>query len=218
MPETTASSPPTPAPSIDWRRLHAFGWPAGSVRALLALVVFGAIWAFLVRRPDQEVPEYLKDLLFIILGHYFAVRGRSGSDEEPGPSPLYLPRGSVRLILVAGFVGSAVLLYRQGQLLAIEKNPAVVTLLLVSGFLLGVVLRQVRAIVLGGERRLPRFIEDARALVSLAAAAFLVVVVWDRLRPGPPQWSLDEIKLGLGRIGLPHVAAAVVGFYFGSRS
>jgi hypothetical protein len=222
MSETT-SEPRTP---VDWRKLHAFGWPAGSVRALMALIVFGALWVFLVRSPDQEVPEYLKDILFIILGHYFAVRsqsrslsmGRDGADEELGPPPLYLPRGSVRLLLVAGFGVTAFLLYRQGRLLAIGQNPAVVTLLLTFGFILGVVLRQVVAQLTGRDRRLPRLVEDVRALLSLAAAVFLVVVLWDRFLPGSPGWGLEGMNLGLGRIGPPHVAAAIVGFYFGSRS
>ncbi|GAC1472452.1 MAG: hypothetical protein NVSMB9_19680 [Isosphaeraceae bacterium] len=214
MQENTAE----PEPLVNWRKIHAFGWPAGSVRAVMALVVFGAIWALLVLRPDLEVPEYLKDLLFIILGHYFAVRGRTGADGEPGPPPLFLPNGSVRLLLIAGFVASAVLLYREGRLLAIDRNPAVVTLLLAFGFLLGVVLRLVAGWLGGGRPHLPRFVEDARALISVGAAVLLVAVVWDTYLPHSPGWGLSEIKLGLGRIGLPHVSAAVVGFYFGSRS
>lgn len=214
MPVTTTPENPD---TTDWRKLHAFGWPAGSVRAVMALLVFGTIWALLVLKPDQEVPEYLKDLLFIILGHYFATR--AGQRQEPGPSPLYLPRGSVRVLLVAGFVGSAVWLYREGRLAAIDRNPAVATLLLVAGFLLGVVLRHLVTSLGGQDRQLPRFVEDARAFVSLAATIFLAVVVWDHFFPASsPHWRLDEVNLGLGRIGLPHLAAAFVGFYFGSRS
>ena len=140
---------PQPAALADWRKLHAFGWPAGSVRALMALIVFGCLWVFLVLRPDQEVPEYLKDLLFIILGHYFAVRGRQDPGQEAGPPPLYLPRGSVRFILVAGFLVTGVLLYRQGRLIDIGHNPAVVTLFLVCGFILGVTVQQVWARLAG---------------------------------------------------------------------
>src|SRR5882724_10592291 len=81
---------------VDWRRLHALGLPAGSVRALLAVLIFATTWGLLVLKPTQEVPGYLRDLLFIIMGHYFAARRRSGPAEEPGPPPLYLPRGSVR--------------------------------------------------------------------------------------------------------------------------
>lgn len=213
MAETTQG----PRPKAAWRGLYAFGWPAGSVRAAMALIVFGMIWALMVVRPDLEVPEYLRDLLFIILGHYFAVRARGGSVEETGPPPLFLPRGSVRFLLIAGFVVTAALLYHQERLMAFRQNPAVVTLLLAFGFLLGVVLRQATA-KLTGERRLPRFVEDVRAVVSLAAAFFLAAWVWDLYLPLSPHWGLARVELGLGPIGLPHIASAVVGFYFGSRS
>src|SRR4051812_3727887 len=147
MTEPVSAAPPVSPnpPQVDWRRLHAFGWPAGSVRALMALLVFGSLWGILLLRPGVELPTYLNDLLFIILGHYFAARGRAGAGEEPGPPPLYLPRGSVRLVLIAGFVVTAVLLQRQGRIAAIDKDPGVVTLLLVGGFLLGVVIQQLAA-------------------------------------------------------------------------
>jgi hypothetical protein len=70
---------------FDWRRLHALGLPAGSVRALLAVLIFVTTWGLLVVRPNQEVPDYLRDLLFIIMGHFFAARRKSGPAEEPGP-------------------------------------------------------------------------------------------------------------------------------------
>ena len=75
----------------DWRRLHAFGLPAGSIPALLAVMIFATTWGLLLIRPDQEVPDYLSDLLFIIMGHYFASRHRADQGDEPGPPPLYLP-------------------------------------------------------------------------------------------------------------------------------
>jgi hypothetical protein len=78
--------------------------------------------------------------------------------------------------------------------------------------------RQLWARLAGSQRPLPRFLEDARALVSLAATILLVVLIWDQFAPQQLQWGLDKISLGLGKIGLPHVAAAIVGFYFGSRS
>jgi hypothetical protein len=76
-----------PASPPDWRRLYAFGLPNGSVRALLALLVCGAIWGLLWLRPDQAVPDYLQNLMFIILGHYFASRGQSDAagGAEAGP-------------------------------------------------------------------------------------------------------------------------------------
>src|SRR5271165_795018 len=130
-------------PVVDWRRLHAFGLPAGSVRALLAILIFATTWGLLIVKPNEEVPDYVRDLLFIIMGHYFATRHRSGAAEEPGPPPLYLPRGTVRFFLVVGSIAVAVVLFRRGRLIALDENPGVVTLLLVGGFLLGVGLNAV---------------------------------------------------------------------------
>jgi hypothetical protein len=59
-----------------------------------------------------------------------------------------------------------------------------------------------------GGRKLPRFVEDARALFSLAAAVVLVLMVFD-------VW---ELPLSIHRFWIEDVLAAVVGFYFGSRS
>ena len=83
-PETPISEAP-----VDWRRLHALGLPSGSIRALLAILVFATVWALLLIRPSEEIPNYLGDLLFIIIGHYFAARRRLVEDHEPGPPPLY---------------------------------------------------------------------------------------------------------------------------------
>lgn len=206
---------------LDWRKLHAFGWPEGSVRALMAILIFGSLWAHLLLRPDREVPESLKDLLFIVLGHYFAVRSRHIAGEQPGPPPLYLPRGAVRLLLIGGFLAVSAVLYRQGRLLAPGRNPGVITLLLVFGFLLGVVIQKVMTLWSGRGRPLPRVVEDLRALLSLGAAVLLVTLISDQLVPfvpDPVRAQLSRMQFGLGRYGPEHILAAVVGFYFGSRS
>ena len=206
---------------IDWRRLHALGLPAGSVRALLAVLIFVTTWGLLVVRPNQEVPDYLRDLLFIIMGHYFVARRKSGPAEEPGPPPLYLPRGSVRLLLVAGSAAVAVLLFRQGRLTALDDNPGVVTLLLVGGFLAGVALNALSTWWRDRGHHTPRMVEDLRATISIAAAGILVILVWNRIVVLFPTDSFDKLlspRVHLGRLGVEHAMAAVVGFYFGSRS
>jgi hypothetical protein len=217
----TDLKPAEPPPVVDWRRLHALGLPAGSIRALLALLIFGSVLGLLALRPTLEVPDYLRDLLFIIMGHYFAVRHRTGSAEEPGPSPLFLPRGSVRFLLIAGCVGVGALLYSRGQLTAPGQHPGVVTLWLVGGFLLGVALNYLAGLTFGRDRRAPRFIEDTRALVSMAAALILVALVWNRLYVVVPPEQIDQAVAPVfhfGKFRLEHALSAVVGFYFGSRS
>jgi hypothetical protein len=210
-----------PQSPVDWRRLHALGLPAGSVRALLALLIFATAWGLLALRPSEEVPDYVRDLLFIIMGHYFAARHRADHAAEAGPPPLFLPRGSVRLVLVAGCVAVAALLYRRGQLVAMETNRGVVTLLLIGGFLLGVMLNAVATWWRERGHPTPRAVEDLRAMVSVAAAVSLVVLVWNRyLLFFPPERfdSLFARWIHLGHYGPEHILAAIVGFYFGSRS
>ncbi len=219
-PETVAQTASPPEP-VDWRRLHALGLPSGSIRALLAIVVFATVLGLLALAPTREVPDYLRDLLFIIMGHYFASRRRAGQDAEPGPSPLYLPSGSIRLLLILGCVGVGVLLYTRGQLTAPGKHPGVVTLWLVGGFLLGVGLNAISTMLMGSKKRPFRIFEDIRALISLGAALALVALVWNRYFPLIPPEKIDEFcapVFQFGKFRLEHALAAIVGFYFGSRS
>jgi hypothetical protein len=207
----------------DWRRLHALGLPSGSIRALLAVMIFATTWGMLVLRPSQEVPDYLANLLFIIMGHYFATRRRAEHDQDqgPGPPPLWLPRGSIRLVLVGGCAGVAALLYRRGQLTTVDQHPGVVTLLLVGGFLIGVVANGLATRWKDRGHLQHRGFEDVRALVAMAAAIALVALVWNRLFPFFPSETVDAMFarwVHLGRFGPEHLLAAVVGFYFGSRS
>ena len=230
--ETLPVASPTPPPH--WRKVHALGLPGGSVRALLAVAVCGAIWVWLWLRPEREVPRYLQDLMFIIMGHYFAARARSGagpagaaSAEEVGPPPLFLPRGTIRLLLVAGFLAVAGLLVYRHRLWVTDAsgrlprlNPAGVTLLLAIGFLVGVVLGKVRqwwADRRGG-KPLPRVVEDVRAVVSLAAAGALLLIVFGLWSPEKGSPALVEVKRFFANSHIEEVLAAVVGFYFGSRS
>ena len=205
----------------DWRSKHALGLPSGSIRALLAVAVFATTWTLLVLRPAQEVPDYLRDLLFIIMGHYFASRHRASQAEDAGPPPLYLPRGSIRFLLVIGSVVVGVVLYRRGHLTDLEKNPGVVTLLMIGGFLLGVLLNTVLTWWKDRGHNPPRIVEDLRALISIIAAIMLVLLVANRLFPVVPQEQLDtrfSSWIHLGHYGPEHLLAALLGFYFGSRS
>jgi hypothetical protein len=210
---------------IDWRKVHALGLPEGSVRALLAVLVFATVWGILLVRPSQEVPDYLNSLLFVIMGHYFATRKRTAAvavpEEEAGPPPLFLPRGSIRLLLAGGSAAVAVLLYQRGVLTRIDSNPGVTTLLLVGGFLVGVILNAFIGWWRARVKRKHRAIEDLQALAAMGAGLVLVALVWNRMFPVVPLDEVDAVfnRWGhFGRLGPEHILAAVIGFYFGSRS
>ena len=154
---------------------YAFGLPSGSVRALLALCIFGGIWGWMWLRPDVEVPAYLRDLMFIIMGHYFAARHQAAADV--GPPPLYLPRGTIRSLLLLGFAALAGGLIYQHRLGVkdeglVRLSHAGVTLILICGFMLGVLMSHLT------RNGVPRYLEDVRATASLAAGVLLVLMVF----------------------------------------
>lgn len=195
-------------PARDWRTLHALGLPGGSVRALLALGVVGTVCGLLLHDPGRPLPDHLESLLFVVLGHYFAARSQATRDPAAGPPPLFLPRGSVRLLLVAALVAVGVQVYRQGDAQALR---GVVTLILVFAFLLGLLLARVGSFL---RRRLAgtsRWFADLQALVGLAAIAALALQAFAGVLPGPE-------TLGIGRVGVEQGLAGLVGFYFGARS
>lgn len=210
-----------PAAPVPWRKRHALGLPEGSIRAVLAVAIFATIWVLLASRPHEEVPDYLRDLLFIVMGHYFASRRQASAEPVPGPGPLFLPRGTIRVVLFAGFAAVAFLLYRRGRLLDPGHNPGVVTLMLVAGFLLGVALARIGDFWKGRGHLVPRWVEDAKAIVAILAASALIVLVWNRydpiLIPRRPD-LLNGTTLRFGAYGPEHIVGAIVGFYFGSRS
>jgi hypothetical protein len=200
---------------------HAFGLPEGSIRAILALLLFGTIWGLILVQPNRELPDYVRDLLFIMLGHYFAARRAPTLEQNGGPPPLYLPRGTLRLMFLAGFVTVGVVLARNGRLTSAENQPGAVTLILVGGFLIGVVVSKISAWWVGRGHSIPRYVEDVRASVALVAALLLVTLVWNHafgFLPHPRPGLEHSIHLHIGRYGLEHVLTAIVGFYFGSRS
>src|SRR5437870_2858126 len=100
-----SSQHPAPAP-----QRHALGLPAGSIRALLALAVLGCLWLVAYRSveqgPDTKLPlefVYLQFLMVLILAHYFSAHGNTIGSTVSRKSPLGLPRGTVRLILLVGY-------------------------------------------------------------------------------------------------------------------
>lgn len=218
-----STAPATPVQDLDWRRIHAFGLPNGSIRALLGFLIFGAIWAWLLLQPEKGVPSHLQNLMFIIMGHYFAIRHRQDQADEAGPPPLFLPRRAVRLLLVGGFVGVTAFLFYQERVWVADQpsllalHEGMMTLILVAGFLLGVALNRFLTWWRSHGHKPSRVFEDGRAILSLVAAGLLVFLVF-----GSGYLSghelLEQLHEFVRKYKAEEMLAAVVGFYFGSRS
>src|SRR5437867_1474807 len=88
---------------------HALNLPAGSVRAAHVLGIVGLVCAILLvpAQSTVAIPPYLIYLLFLLIGHYFAGHGVTiATRDDAAPSPLYLPGGAVRVLIVLALAGS----------------------------------------------------------------------------------------------------------------
>ncbi len=177
------------------------GLPRGSVRALLTLLIVSVVIVELAR--GHEVELLWTETLMIALAHYFTSRRfirlspelihrlTEEGQIEAESRPLFLPRYSIRVILIAAFVGLAVYLFRHDRLL---HSQAVSILGVVFAYLFGILAR-VRSV---------RGWEDLKALAVLVVLVCTAVpYLIDRADLVPRQ--MRDITLGL------------VLFYFGSR-
>lgn len=218
---TAETTKPPESLTRDWTSLFAFGLPAGSIRAILAILILGTSCGLVVSRPDLELPAYLRDLLFLILGHYFALRRGQAEPLQVGPPPLFLPRGSIRLLIILGFCTVLGVIIYRGAPMRPAKSPAVYTLFLVAGFLIGVITSKITDFIVSRGHRPHRLWADIRAGIALLAALILVALAWNEVYPFLPQPRDDlpgRVRTHLKEFGLEHVFGAIVGFYFGSRS
>src|SRR6266481_1402574 len=102
------------------------GLPNGSVRALLTLLVVAVVITQVCRQKDIE-PLWTETLM-IALAHYFTSRRfihftpevirrlEAEGHVEVESNPLYLPRHSIRVLILLAFTGLAVYAYRTKQL------------------------------------------------------------------------------------------------------
>jgi hypothetical protein len=199
---------------------HALGLPAGSVRALLTLMILGLVWALLLvpEEKDIRVPVYLYYLMFLILGHFFAAHGHSIAGPTAGPaSPLHLPSGTLRTLIIVGFL--AVLGYRYYVYRDFEKlfklgeplfEQPYLPLVILGGFFVGVFLNRVIIRSVG----ITPWFQDILAWVAMLATLGLSAEVIVQLVINP---SLDrEQRLTLYPWHL--FLSAIISFYFGLRS
>lgn len=193
------------------RKRPPLGLPVRSVRALLTLFVVGVVVRSVALGRDLDI-LWIETLL-IALAHYFTTRRfidlppevvrriRAEGLVEDERHPLFLPRHSIRFLLIAAFAGLGVYLYQEGRLF----EPRSLSLLgIVSAYVIGCLMRGF-AVWLGRRREEPvsSLWGDLRALIVLAT----VVVAGLPELLGTDPWPLD----------FQRVALALLLFYFGSR-
>ena len=188
------------------------GLPTGSVRALLTLIVVAVVVTKMV---FHHFPNSIWiETLLIALAHYFTSRRFVSLSpevmrrlEDDGAidrerHPLYLPKNTIRFLIIAAFVGLGVHLYREDRLF----EPQTISLLsMVFAYLLGAIVGGISNwFRLRRNQPLPGTWGDIKALVVLTAVVIIALV--ELLDAGAMLDSrVERIALGLTL------------FYFGSR-
>ena len=176
--------------------------PRGSIRALVTLALFGVLWTQMLL--GREVPSLYVGLVMLVLGHYFGSRSKKSVGGN-AKSPLGLPRGTVRAVIILGFGAVAYFLWSQGKLELNSENRNVMILFLAGAFQAGFLLRVLADIVSRGKPTPPRrWFENLKAIVVLVTTGLLAMASF--LAPDDP--ANQNIML---------VLAPIVGLYFGSR-
>ena len=162
---------------------YPLGLPKGSVRAVLALAVFGTVMLLLLQ--DRNIDQSLWMVNYIVLGYYFASRQAAGPTIQAPtatPSPLHLPRGTVRWTILLSFIGTCVYLvwsWEQGTKHYWEHS-AFFPLLSLTGFFLGRLFQGVTQWLTKGGEEQSKFFQlfaDGKALMGLLSAASIIVIV-----------------------------------------
>lgn len=202
---------------------HAFGWPPGSIRSILTLLVVGLVCSLILMAKDAKgevirIPPYLIYLLFLAVGYYFAARGHGHPVPKNVPPPLYLPRGSVRLIILVALMATvgwkivnndrAVLEQQLRESFETVKEQALLPLVVLGGFFLGVIFR---GVVIRGHERSP-WAQDLEAWFALIAILLMCVSAMIHLVIKPNLTTPIDLATFEG------ILAGVVAFYFGIRS
>ncbi|MFN0051640.1 MAG: hypothetical protein ACKV0T_05585 [Planctomycetales bacterium] len=190
------------------------GLPTGSIRALLTLLIVAVVIVETVR--GRPVNELWGETLLIALAHYFTSRRFVGMSPDllkrlegegaiPQESnPLYLPRHSIRALIVLAFAGLAYYVFQVEEVRTFDAVPPI--LVTVSAYLLGIFARY----LFGARRTRPVLGKPSRLWEDLKAVAVILVMLGTAI-----PYLLghgDELPQHLRSFTL-----AFVLFYFGSR-
>jgi hypothetical protein len=197
-----------------WYR-YPLGLPAGSVRALLAFSILGLLWALALNERGGTLPDlylYLQALMMLMLAHYFAAHGSSIGNRPGQRPPLFLPRGSVRLLLIAGVAGLVVWFgMHWDEYTQPSKVPLELPFVILGGFLAGYL---VQRLITRGKQ--PAFwLQDVEAWIALVCMVGLAGALLFHLFIKPSQdveWEMNAFELA------NPILATAISFYIGARS
>jgi len=212
---------PPAAPAAPKR--HPLGLPPGSVRSLLTLGVLALLWVLTLMAPrelgsDKPMPMIyvnLQLLMLFILGHFFASHGKSIGHHLQAGSPLGLPGGTVRVLLLGGYIGLCVYLYihRETYHYSIPTGSIALMLgILLAGYLVGGILGGMARMAGGGET--PFWFQDIQAWFAILGLILMTGLVVYYLFINPSLSTENKPDMLVAE----SVLTGIIGLYFGART
>lgn len=210
-------------------RRHALGMPAGSVRALLCLGILIYSWLLILlmiqnprsdelQRQMQEQSSlsfiYMQFLLVLMFAHFFSAHGYTIGGQVSNRSPLGLPKGTLRIFLLAGYLFLVVWAYRHSNVFNLPDKAPVLRMLmiLVGAYAIGYLTNGLVQFFYRGLT--PPWLQDIQAWFSLVGLLILGVVLVIRLVINTSVRLENTIDVAFTEA----ILAGVVSFYFGARS
>jgi hypothetical protein len=208
---------------------HALGMPAGSVRAMLALGILMYLWIMALATTQNNRPLldqrnatvsfiYLQLIMVLVLCHFLVAHGNTIGRHVSHHSPLWLPRGTLRFLLLLGYFGLAYWTWRNREVFGKfevkdVEQVIIVAAIVMAAFFVGHVSTGAMRWLSGG-RLSPGFL-DLQAWFSLIALVLLAWILIARLVINP---GISDVDKQLSLVYSEGAMAAFVGFYFGARS
>ena len=188
------------------------GLPVGSVRAILTLFIVAIVTLNAARGKPLDL--IWTETLLIAMAHYFTsrrfvslppdalkrIQQEGILDREV--HPLYLPRHSIRILILGAFVGLGVFLYQQNRLFTVES---ISPLGIVAAYVCGSIVRGIGSWFGRRTGRQPSSLwGDLKAMLVLLAVAVAGI---------PEMVSMPDLLPPVAH----RIALALMLFYFGSR-
>ena len=188
------------------------GLPVGSVRAILTLFIVAIVTLNAARGKPLDL--IWTETLLIAMAHYFTsrrfvslppdalkrIQQEGILDQEV--HPLYLPRHSIRILILGAFVGLGVFLYQQNRLFTVDS---ISPLGIVAAYVCGSIVRGIGSWFGRRTGRQPSSLwGDLKAMLVLLAVAVAGI---------PELVSMPDLLPPVAH----RIALALMLFYFGSR-
>lgn len=191
--------------------IHPLGLPKGSIRAILALIIVTVACQQML---SGAVPSLLlSETLMIVLTYYFTMRQQLIINPqvtiEPAiesvivtkSNPLWLPRGSIRTLIIAAFFITVLGVMEQGRLL---DSNVLGMLVPFAAYLLGGLLRNNRPANDAPPGWFARMLAHILGLAVIFIGFTLLYLAFNNLLPILPEW-------------ISSLLLSAILYYFGAR-